>query len=287
MRKIALVLYGDGARGAFQVTAEKYAREVKSYKWDIISGVSIGAFNATLLSMQKYEKLMEFWQKISAMQVYRTNVAARFSGLFSRSLYNYKPLLNIIEKEMELVKIVTKLRIGSVCLRSGDYKFFTPRDQNFSQAVFASTAIPLLCEPINVSSEYHDMVSGTLRSVSPIGDILDTEPDLIVIINCSPEKLMPAQKLKNICDIAKRTVEVMVNEIMQNDIRQFLRINHNVYEAAKKGLDLHNDSGKKYKYYECRIIQPDKDIGSIMDFSKKTIDAHMEAGWRKAKEILG
>ncbi len=42
-KKIALVLSGGGAKGAFQCGAEKYAREVKGYHWDIIAGVSVGA----------------------------------------------------------------------------------------------------------------------------------------------------------------------------------------------------------------------------------------------------
>ena len=45
-KKIALVLSGGGAKGAFQFMAEKYAREVKGYHWDVIAGVSVGALNA-------------------------------------------------------------------------------------------------------------------------------------------------------------------------------------------------------------------------------------------------
>ena len=32
-KKTALVLSGGGAKGAFQFAAEKYAREVKGYRW--------------------------------------------------------------------------------------------------------------------------------------------------------------------------------------------------------------------------------------------------------------
>ena len=49
MSKVALVLGGGGAKGAFQVAAEKYAREVKGYNWSVISGVSVGALNGTIL----------------------------------------------------------------------------------------------------------------------------------------------------------------------------------------------------------------------------------------------
>ena len=49
--KTALVLSGGGAKGAFQFMAEKYAREVKGYKWDIIAGVSVGALNSTFIAI--------------------------------------------------------------------------------------------------------------------------------------------------------------------------------------------------------------------------------------------
>ena len=48
-KKIALILSGGGARGAFQVGAETYARDVKGYHWDIIAGVSVGALNGAML----------------------------------------------------------------------------------------------------------------------------------------------------------------------------------------------------------------------------------------------
>jgi NTE family protein len=41
-KKVALVLTGGRAKGAFQYGAERYAREIKGYSWDIIAGVSVG-----------------------------------------------------------------------------------------------------------------------------------------------------------------------------------------------------------------------------------------------------
>ena len=64
MAKIALVLSGGGAKGAFQFMAEKYAREVKGYRWSIIAGVSVGALNGTMLAMEKYQRLEEIWRTI-------------------------------------------------------------------------------------------------------------------------------------------------------------------------------------------------------------------------------
>src|SRR5215211_1983483 len=70
MPKVALVLSGGGAKGAFQVAAERYAREVKGYKWGIIAGVSVGALNGSMLGMAKYQQLLDFWQTASNDRIY-------------------------------------------------------------------------------------------------------------------------------------------------------------------------------------------------------------------------
>ena len=64
-KKTALVISGGGAKGAFQMMAEKYAREQKGYRWDIIAGVSVGALNGMMLAMQKYARLEELWRNLT------------------------------------------------------------------------------------------------------------------------------------------------------------------------------------------------------------------------------
>jgi NTE family protein len=70
MAKVALVLSGGGAKGAFQAAAERYAREEKGYNWDIIAGVSVGALNGGMLAMKKYARVQELWETISNGKVY-------------------------------------------------------------------------------------------------------------------------------------------------------------------------------------------------------------------------
>jgi NTE family protein len=67
----ALILSGGGAKGAFQVGVEKYAREIKGYHWDIISGVSVGALNAGMLAMGKTQRLFELWNTLKEEQITR------------------------------------------------------------------------------------------------------------------------------------------------------------------------------------------------------------------------
>ena len=289
--KVALVLSGGGAKGAFQVMAEKYAREVKGYKWDVIAGVSVGALNGTLLAMEKYQRLEEIWRTISSDQVYTggMNVWSIVKLIFgAKSIYGNRPLWELLDREIDPDKVKTDLRIGVVSLRTGEYVRFRPSDPGFKRAVLASTAIPLIWAPVDISPLRQDMVDGGVRNVSPLGDVLDADPDEVVVINCNPQKPPTSDRpLKNALDIGKLALEVALNEIFTTDVREFIRINRNVEEAAAQGVTLHNETGKPFKYYKCAIIEPDEPLGDTLDFSRAVIQRRMEAGWEKAKEVLG
>ena len=108
MPKAALVLSGGASKGAFQFMTEKYAREVRGYHWDVISGVSVGALNGTMLAMQRYERLEEVWNTITADQVYTggLNLWSILKLLFgAKSVYGNRPLWETIEREVEPDKI--------------------------------------------------------------------------------------------------------------------------------------------------------------------------------------
>src|SRR5512143_1220139 len=98
-KKTALVLSGGGAKGAFQVGAEKYAREVKGYRWDVIAGVSVGALNGAMLAMGKYQRLFDIWNTISNDRVYTGgfNLLSIIKLIFgAKSFYGNEPLRRML-----------------------------------------------------------------------------------------------------------------------------------------------------------------------------------------------
>jgi NTE family protein len=290
-KKTALVLSGGGAKGAFQFAAEKYAREVKGYRWQIISGVSVGALNAMILAMEKYNRLEELWTNISQEQIYtgKFNFWSLLKIAFgAKSIYSNAPLWKIIQEEYEPEKVKADLRVGAVSLRSGQLVRFVPSDPGFKKAILASTAIPILWSPVKVSSRYPDIVDGGVRDISPLGDVLDAEPDEVVIINCDPSFApVRIEPFRNAVDLGIHVLELMMNEILINDIQQFVQINQNVREAAAGNIELHNRHGKVLKTYDYKLIEPDEYLGDVLDFSPEVIRMRMEAGWEKAKQVLG
>jgi NTE family protein len=289
-KKIALVLSGGGAKGAFQCGAEKYAREVKGYHWDIIAGVSVGALNGVMIAMQKYERLYEIWNTISNDQVYTGgfNLWSTIKLLFgAKSFYGNEPLKRLLLKELEPQKIKGDLRVGSVSLVSGEYIEFGADFPYLAEAILASTAIPVIWTPVDISETYRSMVDGGVRNISPIGDVLQADPDEIVIINCSPEapEVLPNPP-ENIVKIGLRTLDIVLNELFRSDLREFLRINRLVKEAAAQGITLHHADGRPLKYYACKIIEPLQPLGDTLDFSQESIQRSLKAGVERAKQVL-
>lgn len=271
--------------------AEKYAREVKGYQWQIISGISVGALNGMMLAMEKYARLEALWRNITREQVYtgKLNFWTLLRVAFgAKSIYGNAPLWKLIQREYEPERVSTDFRVGAVSLQHGRMIRFTPSDPGFDRAILASTAIPIYWEPVKVSPMHPDMVDGGVRDISPLGDVLDSDPDEIVIINCDPSHPpVRIEPFRNAVDIGIHALELMMNEILVNDIQEFVRINRNVQEASDANIQLHNDKGKVYKSYHYKLIEPDETLGDTLDFSPEMIQMRMDAGWEKAKQVLG
>jgi NTE family protein len=290
-KKTALILSGGGAKGAFQAAAEKYAREVKGYHWDIIAGVSVGALNGVMLAMEKYQRLYELWNTISNDQVYTGgfNLISVIKLIFgAKSFYGNEPLRQLLIKELEPEKIKADLRIGAVSLISGEYVDFNRDDPNLAQAILASTVMPVIWTPVDVSPEYRSMVDGGVRNLTPIGDILSTDPDEIIIINCGPEtsEALP-QPPGDVVKIGLRTLDILLNELFRSDMNEFLKINRLVQEAAEHGVTLHNQEGRELKYFDCKIIEPEEPLDDTLDFSQPAIQRSLKAGLQRAMRVLG
>ena len=290
-KKTALILSGGGAKGAFQCGAEKYAREVKKYQWDTIAGVSVGALNGAMLASGKYQRLFEVWNTISNDKVYTGgfNLVSVLKILFgARSFFGNEPLRQLLDQEFDPQQIQVDLRIGAVSLITGEYVQFDRTYARLKEAILASTVMPVIWTPEDVSPEHRSMVDGGVRNITPIGDVLDSEPDEIVIINCSPEtEQRLTQPPNSIGKIGLRTLDIMLNELFRSDVREFIRINDLVKQAGEHGITLVNpNNGKPYKYFDYKLIEPEQPLGDTLDFSQATIQNSLAKGVEQARKVL-
>jgi NTE family protein len=299
MPKTALVLSGGGAKGAFQVGAERYLREERGYSWDLIAGVSVGALNASMLAMQKYAELWGLWDTVTNDRIYRGRlpdswfsalIAAGKALLGHKSLLDNAPLASLIAEHFDSTRLVGKdVRVGAVSLQSGEFKMFRPSDGAYEAAVLASTAMPVYWAPVQVSAQYPDMVDGGVRNISPLGEVIDDDPDEIVIINCSPREHPSRNKpFGNYIEIALRTIEVMLQEIFVTDLQEFLRINDLVDQAAKADppLTLRKPNGTPFQSFRYKLIEPTQALGHTLDFSHGEVVRRLAAGRAAAESAF-
>lgn len=286
-RPATLVLSGGGTKGAFQVGAEQVLREEGGFQWERIFGVSVGALNGLLLAQGEYQRLLEVWRTIRQEDVYRKVswpvIAWRLAVLRKAGIYDASALRKTIEKYAAGHPFRIPLYVGRVSLLSGAYDLVSSDSPDILDAVWHSATMPVMWEPIGKGA----WVDGGLRNVTPLGDAIDIGPGTLVVVNCSPDAPEPAEPPKDIIAAIKRSInDVAINEIMVNDVREFVRINHLVRQAREKGFVLESEAGKPYGEYEIGVIRPATPLGDVLDFSRDVIEQRVEAGREAAREFL-
>jgi len=286
-RPATLVLSSGGAKGAFQVAAERVLREVHGYQWERIFGVSVGALNATLLGQGAYRELQELWLNLREEDVYRKFswpvVAFRVGLQRKLGLYDDRPLRRLIEKHAAGRPFVIPAHVGRVSLQSGEYELVPSTAPDFLDAVWHSATMPVIWEAIGPQA----FVDGGLRNVTPLGDALEHNPREIVVIACSGPRIEPVKPPTSLLDVAKRSLtDITINEILLNDVQEFIRINDLVRQGHEAGLELKKMNGKPYRYCPITVLEPVNPMGDTLDFSQEAIQRRLRHGEEVARATL-
>jgi len=195
-----LVLSGGGTRGFAHlgVIAALYEKGIRP---DVISGVSAGAIVGAFIAGGKTpEDILEIFKKGWFFKY--TKIHLPVDGLLKLD-----GVKEIIENEIE-AKTIEDLEIPfSICvsnLNKGtvEYKSSGP----LAETVLASSSIPVLFAPVELGR--YSYVDGGLMDNIPIAPIKNDCKDIIVS-NISP--INPTAKIKNLIQIATRTVYMSVN----------------------------------------------------------------------------
>lgn len=86
-KKIALVLSGGGALGAYEVGAIKALEEI-GYRFDIVTGTSIGAINGAFVCSDMMDKATKLWLDITANKVMKNGISISKEVVFNNR-YGY------------------------------------------------------------------------------------------------------------------------------------------------------------------------------------------------------
>ena len=79
MKKLALVLGGGGARGAYEVGVWEALIE-ENFSPDIVTGTSVGALNAAFIAQDSFDTAKEIWLSIDNAKV----LGSQFEGRLKR-----------------------------------------------------------------------------------------------------------------------------------------------------------------------------------------------------------
>lgn len=297
----ALVLSGGGAKGAFQAGALKVLREA-GYSFDAISGVSVGTLNGVMLATGQYDELLEVWEKITPDLVLRKTSLLTLArqylvyklgfGSPPVSRFNNEPLQHLIHHYLKDKRVKLPFHFGYVKLESGEYVKATIRrtdehtiDKKDLKRILASTAIPVYFNPVHIGD--FTAVDGGLRNISPIKEVLPYKPDRMIIIPTEPiNKDHGTTQVRDILEIAFRSIDIMLDEIFHEDIDRFLVTNRLVKQAEAEGLTLKKSDGSPYHYIEPIIIAPEEPLGDALNFNNQRIQGLMDKGRSRAREIL-
>jgi NTE family protein len=286
-RPATLVLSGGGAKGAFQVGAERVLREELGFRWERIFGISVGAINATLLAQRAYSQLRELWLRIREEDIYRKFpwpiVALRIGLQRKLGLYDVSPLRDLIRRHAAGRPFLTPAHVGRVSLVSGEYELVPNTAPDFLDAVWQSATMPVIWEAIGPKA----YVDGGLRNVTPLGDALAYGASEIVVIACDSGMIEPAKPPTNLLDVAKRSLtDITLNEILRNDVEHFIHINDLVRQGHEAGLTLKKQDGSPYRHCRITVIEPAEPLGDTLDFSQESIRLRVKQGEEMARQAI-
>jgi NTE family protein len=282
----ALVLSGGGSKGAYEVGAIFYLCVVAARTYDVICGVSVGALNGAFLAQWKAGdettgamKLDSFWAAINQSKVYKSWFGGYLAALWKPSLYNSKPLSDLVHSNLdaEAVRRSGKLlRVGAVDLNTGEYRLFDERHPKLWDTVLASAAYPAILSPVKLESGL--WIDGGVRDITPLGAAIQLGATDIDVVMASPSAVKPrkAQGM-NAIDIALRAIDILTDEVNRGDLAKAQLYNQLV----------ESDQRPDKRYVKLTIIRPDTELTSnSFDFSPSLLASMRKRGYEDAERAL-
>lgn len=290
MAKRVLIMSGGGAKGAFQAGVIEQLNQ-KEWEPDAVAGISVGALNGVMVATGQSKKLVKIWQDLREEQVLKRRRIDRKAKSYllhkigvekaTLGFFDNSPLRKKL-KESVGNQFKMDFYCGTVNIETGAYKEHIGRPMmvpwNLLDAVLASTAIPVVFDPVNLDGQLH--VDGGVRHINPIGQILQNHnPDeIIFIVTRKFNEPNNRKKVDDILDVAVQTLHIMLEEIFMKDLREFIRINELVRQADEQGAVLKKANGEPFKVYKSMLYQPHELLGNSLDFSNEQANRNIKIG---------
>lgn len=283
---VGVCISGGGAKIGFAIGVLE-TMESKGIKPEIAYGISSGSLCTAALCYGSVEFLKNRFLEIrkkeevlkpQLLKVLITQIMGlgKADGIYGMDRMRKK--LNELPEDKPLKKGV----VGYVDLSNGGITYVSSADvekEDFLNAVQASCSIPLVMQTLRIGEEVR--VDGGVRDMLPLKQIIDDpiKVDEIHVVSLNP--LNPSSKKigKKIVPVALRTVDLILNEVLQNDLK-IAKIYNLILE---QGMDRLIPDKRLIKLYE---YVPTEYICDSIDFRKENIQKGIDHGIEIAKKVL-
>jgi NTE family protein len=309
--KLALVLSGGGAKGAFQVGVLDELITRRGMKFDIVIGVSTGALQALAVAQNDVPVMLAEWLAIKKdSDIYKKRLLGALGGfLGGDAIYNAKPLRKILERvanEPKLKASGIQLRVGVANLGTGQFLPVDEQTPRIHDWVYASCAMPVFFDPLEVVNSdgvKEQWVDGGVRDVTPLSTALDLGAGAVVVVRASPRpKPGPARTFPDLIKIGLRAVDILQSEVSANDTATAELINDLIAARAAQSKAL-SDAGigaaqaapilkpfddqiAKYHFAPIHVVEPEIEYSETLEFDPAKIRAAIAAGRKAATDHL-
>ncbi len=301
--RIAIVLSGGGAKGAFQVGVLDELITKRGLDAKIFGGTSTGSIQAVGGAQNDIPRLMSVWTSIrSADDIYKKRFGGLlFSAIFGKdSLYKPDGLRQKLAAFIDTTRLLAtgkSLVIGAVGLQNADFRVIRETDPDILDAVMASSAVPLAFPPVVQSGQ--QWVDGGVLNVTPLDSVMELMPSAVIVVLASPLVTTPVAKtFGNLIDIAKRATTIMSNEVTREDLKRAEFIT-DLLRAKKDLRDTLDASGlpqqtqntimaplnailSKYRAVPIITIEPSVYYSDSLEFDPAKIASAIAGGQRSA-----
>ena len=266
-----VALAEDAERRAKDQYGKDYLRHAKSWDWAELSAVSGGAINAAKLgqfplgrSREGAERLADMWRKLRNRDVKQGSAFAGLVGMAlgtRTSVYRQRDRLGaMLRREVDLAKLRTsgrRVRVGAVSWRTSEYVSRDQKNDDFVDWVLASSAVPVLFEPVFIGGERY--MDGGARPDGPLRELCQSELDQITVVatrSSGPDDFKPDGAVDDI----GRLIEIVANVLSDTD---------------SGDVDVHT-------------FMPERELGEmhLLEFDPAVIDRWIEEGYEDASEAL-
>lgn len=311
--RLAIVLSGGGAKGAFQVGVLDALVNGHGVKPRIVVGTSTGAIQALAVAQDDVAALVDTWLALKGNgDIYKKRDALAGAIFGANAIYDAKPLQKLLKafyKPERIAASGVELRLGVVSLQSGQFQTIGQNAGQLDRWVYASCAMPVFFDPLKTTDK-QQWVDGGVRDVTPLSAALKLDPSGVLVIRASPAPRAPTPKgYSNFIEIGLRAVGILQSEVSLNDLenanlindalaardRMFATLQSEGLPADKANAILKplDTALARYHFAQNRVIEPAEEFCETLEFDpakiRKAIDAGraaLEASWDSLQPIL-